>query len=1407
MIRILKEVTLATITAMLVVSMSGLVDIARAASCSDTWYTTFVGVTYKYTDKLDNFTSYNGKTYAYAKASAAQEKITTGVNNGRASLYGMQAMIANTYPGASLAKVSDGSIQKMLSDVFGPLITAAGQSSIYIGEMNKNDGAGYINMDGSGPASYYNWQPGQPNPAPACKSADGVSGSDPYTIMLPDGSWKTACDGSSAPLFEFPGVFDCAVPYTGTGSTTGTPASNIATGPISTLKQCDTANYDNFGLYGNMTYAITKNPMTWANARDFAQSSGGKLAYIGNKGTNDFLTAQFGPLMTGSVNVTGSKVWLGMYDPASVASWCMPGTTPCPTMPSRFQWLFDVSSYSNWATGQPDNYCTADEISINIDKICYGENWVTMAADGTWSDEGDHGYAPITLKAVVQWKDQMSCTSTISPPPPPPPGGDLELATGDKMCTDSNKGDIKYCEKTDPPAPFASQQGCTSGYTLANGSCTATAPCPNNVCTVPTVPVCPVWATLDSNNMCVATDNLLCPLEKVLCSDIFEQPSCPNDFNGNIGIINQSRTPSPMCQVDANISCPGTGGYLANPDLCYKDAYKDCGTLGYTISPANNRCEMRPQCTPSNTYSDVENKCTSPSSTTTGYASPISTGVTTITKYEARGYVATSASDYKTTSAGILDVLKFDFSVSSGQVNLNSFCAWGGNGMASCEYPDWNHSRSRKIIVSEARSGNQLTVTASLNVPTYGPYYCTAGTGTYYASYYTGMYSMYNTCVTFTTSTGFPPVSTPHFTPAIRDQLGWTPVEAPTVVIADISEFLICPSGYIATQPLDASSCNQVLTLWGNATGITDCTTPAQYSCTKTITACPAGQTMNAQGSCDVANPTCPGGSFQDNGNVGDVCFMPYNPTCNDPAFAVQVPGQPDLCQSTAIHDCPSGYAWNGLPVAKCEAVPVCSRGIYQPSSNSCSTGSGNCPAGDYPCESLVSDTAINPATGTKYLYCSPNTCTVTTQSMIINDDTTTGATDVTNDGLTDQYGNCLSTLYLFPGKDMRCRKVDRNGQINSIAKIIAQIILCATGVGAALAGAMLAMTAAQVATTVIGQVVTAAINAAFTMISTIAIDAGTGQLGQGTAVACGMAALTAVISSATAYFNAPGTFTAGTSTTTTDPTTGLTTTVVNNSQTTLVNGVSTQSAGEMTQGMTLVSEAGDTAIYTTSSVVEYNAATGLPMSTNATMITIKTLADGSQVVLNQTVNATTSSFSALLQAQATQLADDWGPAIASGMLSNYSATHCCYPDRMNASCSPDEFQEAKMQHDKWCHVVGTYCASKFLGMCIVEKETSCCFNSLLARIFHEQGRPQLKTFNGWGSPRSPQCRGFLPEEFQNLDFAQMDLSEYVDKISSNVSAITGDITNYMESVQQDAGARVQQQMDQLRLQNPNALP
>ncbi len=120
---------------------------------------------------------------------------------------------------------------------------------------------------------------------------------------------------------------------------------------------------------------------------------------------------------------------------------------------------------------------------------------------------------------------------------------------------------------------------------------------------------------------------------------------------------------------------------------------------------------------------------------------------------------------------------------------------------------------------------------------------------------------------------------------------------------------------------------------------------------------------------------------------------------------------------------------------------------------------------------------------------------------------------------------------------------------------------------------------------------------------------------------------------------------------------------------------------------------------------------------------------------------------------------------------------NCCDTDPgsflfIQSYCSPEEVETVQAGANGACHYVGDYCKTEWpLVGCVQRENAYCCFNSKLGRIIQEQGRSQLKTFpQGFGSPESPQCRGFTTDEFQMLDFSKIDLSEYFGDIKTKAA-------------------------------------
>lgn len=114
-----------------------------------------------------------------------------------------------------------------------------------------------------------------------------------------------------------------------------------------------------------------------------------------------------------------------------------------------------------------------------------------------------------------------------------------------------------------------------------------------------------------------------------------------------------------------------------------------------------------------------------------------------------------------------------------------------------------------------------------------------------------------------------------------------------------------------------------------------------------------------------------------------------------------------------------------------------------------------------------------------------------------------------------------------------------------------------------------------------------------------------------------------------------------------------------------------------------------------------------------------------------------------------------------------------------------------KLLHEKrkkrLCHYVGTYCAEKILGKCIKKKSSFCCFGSKLLKVFHEQGRKQIKL--GWGEADEPLCRGFTIEEIQRIDFSKLDLREAFEDL----------IKNYKPEKIKDMGEKIGERLDTIK--------
>jgi len=92
--------------------------------------------------------------------------------------------------------------------------------------------------------------------------------------------------------------------------------------------------------------------------------------------------------------------------------------------------------------------------------------------------------------------------------------------------------------------------------------------------------------------------------------------------------------------------------------------------------------------------------------------------------------------------------------------------------------------------------------------------------------------------------------------------------------------------------------------------------------------------------------------------------------------------------------------------------------------------------------------------------------------------------------------------------------------------------------------------------------------------------------------------------------------------------------------------------------------------------------------------------------------------------------------------------------------CEEDELDLGVQRQLRNCSKVGTYCRSKFLGMCIEKRTSFCCFNSPLSRILQEQIRPQLGM--SFGPAKSPDCSGLPIDKFDRINWDRVNLDEWL---------------------------------------------
>lgn len=101
-------------------------------------------------------------------------------------------------------------------------------------------------------------------------------------------------------------------------------------------------------------------------------------------------------------------------------------------------------------------------------------------------------------------------------------------------------------------------------------------------------------------------------------------------------------------------------------------------------------------------------------------------------------------------------------------------------------------------------------------------------------------------------------------------------------------------------------------------------------------------------------------------------------------------------------------------------------------------------------------------------------------------------------------------------------------------------------------------------------------------------------------------------------------------------------------------------------------------------------------------------------------------------------------------------------------SCNAEEIELGTAKEAEMTHYIGSYRTGSIIKS---KYKVYCIYPSKLGRIIVEQGNAQLG--RDYGTPRSPDCSGFSTDDFNALDFASMDLSEFYADVMDNASGAT----------------------------------
>ncbi len=190
-------------------------------------------------------------------------------------------------------------------------------------------------------------------------------------------------------------------------------------------------------------------------------------------------------------------------------------------------------------------------------------------------------------------------------------------------------------------------------------------------------------------------------------------------------------------------------------------------------------------------------------------------------------------------------------------------------------------------------------------------------------------------------------------------------------------------------------------------------------------------------------------------------------------------------------------------------------------------------------------------------------------------------------------------------------------------------------------------------------------------------------------------------------------------------------------------------------------------------------------------------LAEISEVVQDELVTATEQSLAADAgeAAAADAMKEQLGSAMEMVNVFMMYYAIASFIGHMLTKCDSSEIQQGVEIAERKCVKMPSYCAKTDPNdlvnhQCVTQRTKACCYPSMIARIMGSQIKAQIHPGvpnGGYGAPDAPDCDGIGPDDLANVNWEQIDLSEW------------------LQTMQQGGFGAAQSQADVDRMMSPTA--